>query len=399
MNRTVSLRHYADVNPRTNEFKEVAEGESLAFLPLENIWPSGSADYSQTKAWKNTDTSYTQFRRGDILVPKVTPTVFHGRSMIAETETEVGLATSEVHVLRPKNGADARWITYNLLSSQFLDRARGAVHGVGGLQRISSSYLGSYKVVETGIPNQKRIADYLDRETAEIDAAVADLDRYVELLSLRRISIVERRLVEASYEMCPIGLLANVTLGKMVSTKAQDDGVLQNYLRAAHVQPGGRLDFSAPERRMYFSASEAYRLNLLKGDVVVVEGGAGFGRSAILDTDLPNWGFQNSINRLRVKPSKADPRFVNYMLMRALQNGSIDLATDTATIPHFTAEKLSRFRIPVCSLADQVRFSDTIDRETATLDSLISESTKLRDLLLKRRSVLITEVVTGRKKV
>src|SRR5699024_5500982 len=33
---------------------------------------------------------------------------------------------------------------------------------------------------------QQRIADYLDRETAEIDAAVADLDRYVELLEKRK---------------------------------------------------------------------------------------------------------------------------------------------------------------------------------------------------------------------
>src|SRR5699024_7761895 len=40
----------------------------------------------------------------------------------------------------------------------------------------------AYPTVET----QQRIADYLDRETAEIDAAVADLDRYVELLEKRR---------------------------------------------------------------------------------------------------------------------------------------------------------------------------------------------------------------------
>lgn len=35
----------------------------------------------------------------------------------------------------------------------------------------------------------------------------------------------------------------------------------------------------------------------------------------------------------------------------------------------------------------------------AETEDIIAESTKLRDLLLKRRSVLITEVVTGRKQV
>src|SRR5699024_7020987 len=47
----------------------------------------------------------------------------------------------------------------------------------------------------------------------------------------------------------------------------------------------------------------------------------------------------------------------------------------------------------------QQRIADYLDRETAEIDSLIADSTRLRDLLLKRRSVLITEVVTGRKQV
>lgn len=400
MNRAISLKHYADVNPLTSEFKELPDGEEVTFLPLENVWAFGSADYSKKKAWRRADTSYTQFRREDVLVPKVTPTVFHGRSMIAETETEVGLATSEVHVLRPKNGVDARWITYNLLSSQFLDHARGAVYGVGGLQRISSGYLGGYKVAETDISVQQRIADYLDRETAEIDAAVADLDRYVELLDKRRGGVVETLLEETDYQMCPIGLFSSVTLGKMVSAHAkQPDDTFQNYLRAAHVQPGGHLDLSVPEKQMVFTTSESSRLNLIKGDIVVVEGGAGFGRSAYLETDLPGWGFQNSINRIRIIPGKADPRFINFMLIRALKNGAIKVSTDTATIPHFTAEKLSRFRIPICSLPEQISFAEQVSNEFTEIDSLIAKSTKLRDLLLKRRSVLITEVVTGRKQV
>lgn len=36
------------------------------------------------------------------------------------------------------------------------------------------------------LETQQRIANYLDRETAEIDAAVADLDKYMELLEVRR---------------------------------------------------------------------------------------------------------------------------------------------------------------------------------------------------------------------
>ncbi|AJE33442.1 restriction modification system DNA specificity subunit [Corynebacterium humireducens NBRC 106098 = DSM 45392] len=47
----------------------------------------------------------------------------------------------------------------------------------------------------------------------------------------------------------------------------------------------------------------------------------------------------------------------------------------------------------------QKKIAFYLDRETVEIDALIADSTKLRELLLKRRSVLITDVVTGRKQV
>ena len=385
MTRTVSLRHYADVNPRTNEFKEVAEGESLAFLPLENIWPSGSADYSQTKAWKNTDTSYTQFRRGDILVPKVTPTVFHGRSMIAETETEVGLATSEVHVLRPKNGADARWITYNLLSSQFLDRARGAVHGVGGLQRISSSYLGSYKVVETGIPNQKRIADYLDRETAEIDAAVADLDRYVELLEKRRRRIIIQGFNDPHYESA---------LQRLKFLTTSEDH------RRLPIKSGDRAETAG--EYPYYGASGIidYVNNYLWDEeerLLLSEDGANLVMRNHPIAFVANGQYWVN-NHAHVLKCLGDTP--PELVAMAIEISSVAHLITGSAQPKLTAAAMGEieFLFPL-EVEDQKALLVHLNRETTEIDSLISESKKLRNLLLKRRSVLITEVVTGRKKV
>ena len=56
-----------------------------------------------------------------------------------------------------------------------------------------------------------------------------------------------------------------------------------------------------------------------------------------------------------------------------------------------------KFRIPI--LSEQQRLTSIMRERTSEIESLIAESTKLRNLLLKRRSVLITEVVTGRKQV
>ncbi|MHA6526479.1 restriction endonuclease subunit S [Corynebacterium pyruviciproducens] len=395
-----SLLHFADVNPLTPQFKDLEDGNEVPFMPLENVWAFGKADQSARKRWKKSDTSYTQFQDGDVLVPKVTPTVFHGRSMIADIDSEIGLATSEVHVLRCKQGVDPRWIVYNMLSGRFLDEARGTVFGVGGLQRISAQYLQSYKILAIPLEAQRRIADYLDSETSEIGTLVGELDEYIELLEKRKDKFLEQQLSQHDWKPCAVGFLGEVLLGKMVTnTPASDADELFPYLRAAHVQPGGVLDFDVTEKLMWFSPEEKERLSLHTGDVVVVEGGAGFGRSSYLKSDLDGWGFQNSINRITPDPKKARGKYISIMINRALKQGEIALTCSVATIPHFTAEKLARFRIPLIAIDEQDEFLDTVLTEFGRTDSLIKECTELKEILLKRRQVLITDVVTGKVEV
>lgn len=93
-------------------------------------------------------------------------------------------------------------------------------------------------------------------------------------------------------QVLAIKRVANVRLGKMVQpTPATGADVEAEYLRAAHVQPAGRL-VEVAEKVMWFSPEELRGLNLTTGDVVVVEGGAGFGRSAHIDSPLDGWGYQ-----------------------------------------------------------------------------------------------------------
>ncbi|MCS4489447.1 type I restriction endonuclease subunit S [Corynebacterium sp. ES2775-CONJ] len=396
--REVGIRHYAHVNPLTTEFNNLEDGTVVDFLPLENIWSTEGTDYSRKKAWKKSETSYTQFRRGDVLVPKVTPTVFHGRSIIANTKTDIGLATSEVHVLRPKENADARWIVYNLLSSKFLDRARGEVYGVGGLQRISAGYLGSYKLMETNVRTQRRIADYLDRETAEIDAAVADLDRYVELLEERRAALlIKETKIRDSVPLTNLGRHAQVFLGKTLQSEAKNDfDQLTSYVRAGNIQPNGV--FAGEEKKMWMSPIEIETYSIEAGDVLVVEGGAGFGRSLTMERGLPGWGFQNHV--IRIRPSAGwIGKFLDYSIRAHKADGLIDLIAIGATIPGFSSERAKKLPVAFLNQKEQLKIVQSLDEKNAEIDSLIAESTKLRDLLLKRRSVLITEVVTGRKEV
>lgn len=194
--------------------------------------------------------------------------------------------------------------------------------------------------------------------------------------------------------MVPIAIVADVTLGKMLQpVRKADDDRAQPYLRAAHVQPHGRLDLTVEANEMWFNAQEKSALDLRAGDVVVVEGGA-VGRSAYLPEDMPGWGFQNALLRLRAR-GDADGRFIDYCLQSAVYGGEIEAVCTAVSIAHFTAEKVGRFRIPDRDGSAQRAIADYLDVETGEIDATISKLDELSETLRHRSTEMITRLVFG----
>ena len=290
-----------------------------------------------------------------------------------------------------REGVSGRWLYYWATTIPF-----GLYSTDTALPSMTSSVLGRIKAPLVPYVQQCAIADYLDRETAEIDAMLATLEELTETLRLRRVQAIQSSV--RSSRSVGIGLMLDVKLGKMLQTKPKSPtDSLQPYLRAAHIQPGGRLDLDIDTKEMYFSERETEALSLRAGDAVIVEGGAGFGRAAYLTEDMPGWGFQNSIIRLR--GASLDTRYAVYALQAALDSGEIAIACNAATFAHFTAEKVEGFRIPYHGADEHQRIADHLDEVTGRIDAMLATIDELKALLVERRAALITDVVTGRKKV
>lgn len=185
-----------------------------------------------------------------------------------------------------------------------------------------------------------------------------------------------------------ISYLGRITLGKMVESNPESAPEGRPYMRAANVQPDGVLALD-DVKTMPFTAAEASRLTLRRGDVVIVEGGVGgYGRSAYVGRDLDGWGFQNSI--VRVRPSEhLDGRFLTYCMLHLRAIGYIAITASTASMPHFTAEKVSATQIPAPALDLQRQISDFLDRETGEIDAFIADQERLIELLTERRRAIV----------
>lgn len=361
---------YADVNPSTPEFTDLPTGAELAFVPLECVWPGDKADFSRRIPWSRKLTSYTRFRDGDVLLPKISPTFSHRRATVATITTGLGLATSEVHVVRPRKGVCAKWLAYVLRNSEFIGEGTESLYGVGNLRRISTQQVRDYGAPSSSLAQQTRAANFLDVESAKIDAMITDLDRLITTLQERRVEAVRAQMPKEC-DGIPLQYLVRFCNGKDSSSVQSVDGDVPVY------GSGG-----------IFAAATAH---LYDGESVL------FGRKGTLDKPLHVQGRFWTIDTMfytELGPQVHGKWLYYWATTIPYEN----FATSTAQ-PSMTSAVLGRLQVPALPLHEQKHLADVLDQETAKIDSMIMDAEKLKTLLLERRSVLIDDVVTGRKKV
>ncbi|GAB3244297.1 restriction endonuclease subunit S [Nocardioides dilutus] len=268
-------------------------------------------------------------------------------------------------------------------------------------QTIYQKDAASLQIVVPPLEEQRAIAHYLDRETARIDRLILEQQRLIEMLRERRQDLIRAAVLGDENPFAPsaaaaftaIGHHFSVTLGKMLDAGkvVRSDDQLLPYIRAGNIQDSGlRL---GDVNEMPYSAAEAANLNLLAGDLLVVEGGA-VGTNVLIREDMPGWSFQKTVNRLRPLDDWSSA-WLGYVLRTYRDIGVIDIVCNKSTIAHLTAEKLRAMRVPSAPPAEQLRVVALLDQETARIDELIAEAERFVELSRERRAALITAAVTG----
>ena len=274
-------------------------------------------------------------------------------------------------------------------------------YGTGIVDDLWSTRFDRMKQMRIPLPpleTQRAIVDYLDRETAEIDSMLAELDELVALLEERRREVIQDLTgVAGNYEMTKLAVCARVVLGKTLQSRQLSEEEKQvPYVRAGNIQPDGVFDWET--KYMWMTPVEQKSLEPQAGDVLVVEGGAGYGRSLFLAETLEGWAFQNHV--LRIRPTAEwDGQFIDYVIRAHLAGGLIERMSVGATIPGLSAEKARSLPIPAFPLDEQQRRAKVISTHIGQTREMLSDAAELRSLLLERRSALISDVVTGRKQV
>ena len=185
--RVRRLKDCATLNPNCDDASIVGD---VSFVPMEALrW--GKID-AQTIPIDQAKGKYTPFADGDLLVARVTPCFERGNIAIANGLLQgVGFGSSEIFVLRVNENAESKYMFYLTLTARFQDGACATMCGVGGLKRISPEFMRTYEIDLPLKAEQRRIADYLDRKCAAIDAAVENVTRQIELYRKLKRSLID----------------------------------------------------------------------------------------------------------------------------------------------------------------------------------------------------------------
>lgn len=124
------------------------------------------------------------FNRGDVLFGKLRPYLAK-----AHLAGQPGTCSTELLVFNPNQGLDGRFLLNVLLTREFITQVDAETFGAK-MPRANWDTISNIQIPLPPLPQQCAIADYLDRETAKLDALIAAMQRLLDLLAEKRRALI-----------------------------------------------------------------------------------------------------------------------------------------------------------------------------------------------------------------
>jgi len=344
------------------------------------------------------------FERDDVLFGKLRP--YLAKCFVA---SEPGRCTSELLVLRRRE-YEPEFLKYLLLVPQIISLINGSTFGAK-MPRAEWQFIGNLVLPLQAAEEQRAIADFLDRETAKIDALIAKKERLIDLLQEKRTALISHAMtkgldrtvqmkgsgiewlgeIPAHWEVVVLKRIARIRYG--LGQPPPEDPEGKPLIRATNIKSG----VIGEDEMIYVDPTqvpESRDATLKADEIIVVRSGAYTGDSAIIPQ---RYAGAISGYDLVVTVRKGNPRFFAWQLLssevRDLQFGFYSLR---AAQPHLNAEELAQTLLVVPPDTEQRIIVDFLGRETAQIDALINKVREAIERLKEYRIALISAAVTGK---
>ena len=343
-----------------------------------------------------------------------------GKCSINLTETQ-GTVASSLMGIRCKK-IHPKFLLY-VLKSQIIETQNNLFMNGTCAANLSAENVVEYKIPIIDNHTQVRIANYLDKKCAEIDALIEAKEKTNALLKEQRQSII--------YEAVTKGLNPNVPMkdsgiewigdipenwdverlkyllskGKgsikagpfgssLTSTDMQGDDVKVFTQRTVLDN-----DFIAGEEYISIEKYESLKgFAVQPGDVLITTRGT-IGKTAVVPDDVTG-----ILHPCLIKMTFDSSKVNKELLCRIFNETNIfqeqlRLASNATTIDVIYTENLMNMFIPIAPIKEQKRINDILSKKCEQLDKIIEANSSMIEKLKEYRKSIIFETVTGKVEI
>ena len=417
--KPVELGWLSDVPAHWNVFplKRVAElqlakrdvAPTDQYVGLENVssW-TGEIAVAGTAA----DGLGIEFAVGDVLFGKLRP--YLAKVALAHTS---GIGSTEFLVLRGKQ-VEPNFLRYSMVSRPFIDAVNASTYGAK-MPRANWEDIGSLPQPVPPLAEQRAIADFLDRETAKIDALVAKQEQLIERIEEERQATLTELVLRGLNRDVPTVEGPVEGWGRIPAhwrvlrlkhlSKTISKGTTPSTIGAELTTSGIRFLKAENISNERVSAEPAFfideetndalaRSKLRERDILMVIAGATTGKSAVLTADLIPANTNQAVCFIRLK----DPTYATFV-QSWLRSKFIFHQVWTQAVqsaqPHLSMEDVGRLQVPVPPKEEVEPLAAKIESSERAVAEALAKVNQFRRTLIERRSALITAAVTGQIKV
>ncbi len=283
------------------------------------------------------------------------------------------------------------------------------MHG-SAMQHLTMENMNNSDIIVPPLAEQEAIAAWLDEKCGEIDAAIAKVDREIELIDELKQSEISRVVtrglnpdaplrtsgidwigdIPEHWTKCRLKFIGSARNGLTYSpSDVKDSGKL--VIRSSNIQDS-KLNYDD----CVFVANYPETLSVNSGDTIICSRNGSInliGKSVFIEDDMD---VTFGAFMMRFRPYE-HPKYSHYLLSIAISRYKGLFAT--TTINQLTADSLGKMEAVMPPYMEQVQIADYLDKKCAAIDGLKAKLIKKRETLTELRQSIISEVVTGKRKV
>lgn len=334
-------------------------------------------------------------RSGDLLLSR-SGTL--GRALLVPEAAEEITYAGYLVRFRPATNAHPRYLWY-CAQSQVMQDAIGADAIQSTIGNFNGERYANLSLPTWPLDEQQAIADYLDRETARLDALIEGRRRMLDLLDERlRASREQLIWLDGSY---PVKALRRVCPLIKDGTHQPPTRVTSGYplLSVRNLQRGRlelRDDDSLVSEVDYRGLTKSWRVQA--NDIALAIVGATLGKVGIVG-DLPGVALQRSLAVLRPHRNICEARYLYHALCTSSFQAALWSSVAFSAQPGVYLGVVASIGIPIPSIRTQKEIVRDLDATQRWRDSTARAIERQASVLRERRQALITAAVTGQVEV